>query len=230
MLKAYFYLCLLLFSISSISYGGNFYIGIGTGLDSTNFHKYLHIVQVNGNEVYYKDDNLSGNGAYIFGFIGYKWIINKFILSTELATQLSSLKYHGYVNDHYGNHEISRGDFTINKAYGLSLLPGYLIKNNTVFFGRIGMIKGNFKYWEFKIKPSGTTGITETEWLNGIQYGIGIETSLAKNLQLRLEYIYTAYQTYIDNAFRLAPDLIRTIKLTPTSNQIALSLLYDLYN
>ena len=222
-----FYLSCLLFFVPSLLYANHFYTGIGLGYDSTNFHKLLTISHINSDELYYKNDNLNGDGLYVSGFIGYKWIINRISIATELSTHLNSLKYHGYVNDNYNTHEISHGDFTINKSYGVSLLPGFLMTENVVLYGRIGAERGYFKYSEHKIKPNGANGITETKWLNGIRYGIGMATELSKTLQLQLEYNRIAYQTYFDNTYPLAPDVVRIIKLTPKSNQMELSLVYN---
>lgn len=217
---------ILLFIIWPAAHANNFYIGGGPGYDSTNFHKMLNISHVNGNELYYKDDNLNGDGLFISGYFGYRWIINRIILASELSTKFSSLKYHGYVDDKFNNHEISHGDFTINKSFGLNLLPGYLITDKLILYGRIGVEKGNFKYSEHKKNPNGTNGKTESKWLTGIRYGIGMEAQLLKNFQLRLEYSRLVYQTYFDNSYPLAPNVVRTIKLTPKTNQMELTLLY----
>ena len=226
MVKKIIFLSSLLFFATTLVHANGFYTGFGLGNDSARFHKILKIAELNGREVYYKNDNLSGTGFNLTGVVGYQWEGQRMALATELSAQASSLKYHGYVDDNYTNQEISHADFTLNQSYGVSFLPGYIINHAITLYGRLEVEKGKFNYAEHKRAPSYFNGISETKWLNGLRYGVGMKVALTKKWQLRLEYDQVAYQRYVDNTYPLAPNVTRTIKITPTSNQGLVMLVY----
>lgn len=220
-----FYMLLFLFAKQSIAQG-NFYIGSGFGLDNTNFNKTLHIQ--GENKFYYKNDNLHGDGCNLFATIGYQILVRKLLLATEFLWQWNSLKYHGYVNDHYQNNEVSHGDFTIANAYFLSLMLGYEFNTTTIFLTRLGLGKGNFKYWEYKLNANSLRGISERRWLNEIQLGIGLQSLLTRKFALRFEVLKLFYATYLDESFQLARDVKRTIQLRPRGTEAIVTLIYNL--
>lgn len=64
--------------------------------------------------------------------------------------------------------------------YGVSLIPGIMISDHTMGFGRLGLAQTRFA-------PSGVNNSTVT----GVQFGLGLQTSLTQNWDLRGEYDYT---------------------------------------
>lgn len=217
---------LILLALPLFCSANNFYAGIGLGHDSTDFYKRLTIEQAGAGEVYDKKDHLAGTGVFGNVFGGYQWQYKKTFLGAELEGDLSTLKYHGYYTD-INNQEASYATFTIDKIYGISLLPGYFILDKLGIYGRLGAVRGDFKYSEYKDNStSNNVGISERKWRNGLKYGIGAILPVYDHLNLRLEYDHIQYQTYTDNTFPLAPNQVRTIKITPNSNQFALSFVY----
>lgn len=65
-------------------------------------------------------------------------------------------------------------------SVGLSVLPGYLILDNLIGYLRLGAVKTYFS------SASGSN--------NGGQVGLGFQTALLENWDLRGEYIYSFYQ------------------------------------
>ncbi len=84
---------------------------------------------------------------------------------------------------------------------GLAILPGIKINNTTLAYVRAGYVNG-----AFKVSGEGrallATGVVTTfnneHDLNGFQTGLGLNTSLSKNLSLRGEWVINIYQSFTD--------------------------------
>lgn len=214
---------------ASFCYANNFYLGIGSGYDSTNFHKTLKVYE-NGATQYDKTDNLNASGLFVNALAGYRWVATShWELATEVNGELSSLEYHGSYTDQLLEDGSSRGKFTIDKSYGLSLLPGYLLTDNVPFYLRLGAVRGCFKYLEYKtdLATGNTHGLTDSQWLIGFKYGVGIAAPIANHTQIRLEFNRLQYHTYTDRKFPMPIGQFRIIKLNPISNQAELDLIYN---
>lgn len=72
-------------------------------------------------------------------------------------------------------------------GYGLSVLPGIMLGDHTMTYLRAGLVRSHFT-------PSGS-GSTNRN-VNGGQLGLGMQIGLTQNLDLRGEYVYTAYQSF----------------------------------
>lgn len=222
-IKSFIGFSLFISLMCSNSYANSFYIGADIGPEMVNFDKKLTIVDnATKNTDYYKEDNLSGRGFNGDVFAGYSYHYNRFYLGGELNASLSTLKYKGFYIDNTQN-QISEGDFTLDKSYGISILPGYQLTNNALVYGRLGYARGNFKYSEYK---DNVNGVTERSWLNGYRYGAGIATSLTDQLGLRLEYNHLSYQRFTNNNFPGFPGKVRTISLKPEIDSFELGLVY----
>jgi len=60
---------------------------------------------------------------------------------------------------------------------GVSVIPGVMLSDNTMLYGRLGIIRSKFS----------------TRYANGGQLGLGMETRMAQNVSVRGEYVYTSY-------------------------------------
>jgi len=72
--------------------------------------------------------------------------------------------------------ESSRSSWSV----GLGVIPGYLILDNLIGYLRLGVVRTHF---------------TSDGNANGGQVGLGFESALSENWDLRGEYIYSFYQT-----------------------------------
>jgi opacity protein-like surface antigen len=75
--------------------------------------------------------------------------------------------------------------------YGASFIPGIMISDHTMTYARLGVQEAHFI-------PSGATGST----VFGGMLGLGIETSLTQNWDLRGEYTFGAYKSVGGNSPR----------------------------
>jgi len=66
-----------------------------------------------------------------------------------------------------------------NWSFGLDVLPGYLITDNFLGYLRLGAVRTRFN----------GQGTTKTGW----QAGLGAQTNLAQNWDLRAEWVYSGY-------------------------------------
>jgi len=90
-------------------------------------------------------------------------------------------------------------------SIGLSILPGYLILDNLIGYLRLGVVKTHFS-------SDGSN--------NGGQVGLGFESALSENWDLRGEYIYSFYQA--SSSCSTQPGELGSVK----SDQFNLGLIY----
>lgn len=80
------------------------------------------------------------------------------------------------------------GEFTSNNGikttygYGASFIPGVMLSDHTLAFARAGLVRSRFS----------SASATQT----GGQVGLGLQTSLTQNVDLRGEYDFTAYRSF----------------------------------
>lgn len=70
-------------------------------------------------------------------------------------------------------------------GYGASLLPGIMLSDHTMTYARAGVVRTRF-----------TPSSAPNHNVNGGQLGLGMQIGLSQNLDIRGEYIYTAYQSF----------------------------------
>ncbi len=95
-------------------------------------------------------------------------------------------------------------------SYGLSILPGVVVGQGTMLYFRGGMVRSHFQV------RAGNTTYNQTLNLNGKQLGVGIERAYTSNVDVRLEYAYTRFNSVssLGSSF------------SPRNNQLMLGLLY----
>jgi outer membrane immunogenic protein len=95
-------------------------------------------------------------------------------------------------------------------TYGASILPGVVVGQGTLLYLRGGMVRTHFSYNASNAAISGSKNLT------GKQVGAGIEYAYMSNLDLRLEYAYTKYNSM--SAFNSS--------FSPRNNQLQLGIVY----
>lgn len=131
------------------------------------------------------------NGAYrgvpFSLFVGYGGVMSpNFYLAGELGLTVGTLN----LSDNTA--------LKTSYGYGVSILPGVLLSDHTVGYLRAGAV------WS-KFSSPNTTRV-------GGQVGVGIQTNVTQNVDLRGEYDYVAYKSIPAGA--------------PNSDQFSLALLY----
>ena len=108
-------------------------------------------------------------GVPIDVFAGYGTTINT---TLYLAGEAFVTPFTGTVSK-------SNNVLRVTYGYGASILPGIMFSDHTVGFIRAGFVRTHF------------TSIGQNK--TGGQLGLGMQTNVAQNLDLRTEYVYTAY-------------------------------------
>ncbi|MEO8402144.1 MAG: outer membrane beta-barrel protein [Gammaproteobacteria bacterium] len=118
--------------------------------------------------------NFRGIPLTVFG--GYGAIVNQNIyLAGELFANLGT----SVLNS---NTTFGVPSLRTTYGYGLSFIPGLMLSEHSMVFGRVGVVKTRF----------GSTNNTRT----GGQIGMGLQTSLTQNWDIRGEYDYTKYRNF----------------------------------
>lgn len=78
-------------------------------------------------------------------------------------------------------------------SYGVDALPGIMLNERTLGYLRVGYART-----ELKVKTNAnyfntTTNKVYTAQMNGLRLGLGMQTNIYKNLDLRGEFIFTQY-------------------------------------
>jgi opacity protein-like surface antigen len=87
----------------------------------------------------------------------------------------------GEVFSTIGKVKISDNGLKSTYDYGLSFIPGVMISDHNMGYLRIGLVRTHFV-------PKNVSSANVT----GAQFGVGMQTGLTQNWDLRGEYIYTA--------------------------------------
>lgn len=119
-------------------------------------------------------DGGSYRGAPITLLGGYGAIVNQSIyLGGEVFATLGTMTLS---NNNAGMYSLKS-----SYGYGASFMPGVMLADRTMVFARLGLVRTRF--------PNMSANS------NGTQVGLGLETSLIQNWDVRSEYDYTKYNT-----------------------------------
>jgi len=119
---------------------------------------------------------------------GYAYDINNFNIAAEITYQLPT------ITQHYQNTEDDSYSYKFSYNYGINFVPGYYITERNLIYLKVGIVRGKFAGSE--IGNDGIAIFDTPFYSNGLNLGIGSGIYLNKHIQLRLEYLFTAYQTY----------------------------------
>jgi len=182
------------------------YVGVGAGYDAYRIRQSFDIldsaaVTRSGNPV------LSANGFQGSIFAGYGRYFGWFYIAGELLANYTEAQTHFSTGPYNTN-------ISLRTSYGASLLPGIRLGDQSLLYGRLGYIRTYLKSVE-----GGTTAgnATDSNWENGADLGVGVETLLIGNLSLRAEYNHIFY-----NAFTTP----LSTRISPSNNQFVLGLVY----
>lgn len=98
------------------------------------------------------------------------------------ATMGQGIYLAGEVFGTIGTAVISDNGLKSTYNYGISFIPGVMLSDHTMGYMRIGLVRNRFT-------PKGAIPSTT---VSGGQLGLGIQTSLTQNWDLRGEYTFTA--------------------------------------
>ena len=99
-------------------------------------------------------------------------------------------------------------------SYGISFIPGYMVTDSTMLYGRAGLIRTRFN------EKNTTTTLTDhiqstlnqsaSQTVTGKQLGLGVQSDITQNVAMRAEYTYTSYQSFnaLGSKYKLKDDQV----------------------
>lgn len=129
----------------------------------------------------------SFRGVPLSVFMGYGGMVyQNFYLAGELTGTLATgeISNQGAVKTSYG--------------YGASIMPGFVLCDHTITYARLGIVRTHFP--QVRV-PTASTSTDQT----GGQFGLGIQTALTQNVDLRGEYDFIAYQSVSSGNYSAHP-------------------------
>lgn len=109
-------------------------------------------------------------------------------------------------------------------AYTADVKPGFMLNNNTIVFLDLGFSRSRFEAIS-NVTAAGatTTLVNRNTSLNGLEYGLGVDTNIGENLDLRFEFLQTSYASMA---------LLNQANITwgdkPTTNEFNVNLIYNI--
>lgn len=204
---------------TSSGYAG-FYLGVAAGPEGARFTQKSRVARAGTFDVRDKE-HFSGDGVFGSIFAGYGWLHNQFYLAGEVNANISSLEYY-LSNAEYIHQTFSRTTFTVKTSQGISVLPGYMIADNTLVYGRIGYANGRLR-----IRESDPTIQSQTKNRSGIRYGLGIRRALTPHLALMMDYSQINYRSVKSYVFEPFGEVSKRAKISADTAQVAFGLIYN---
>lgn len=183
------------------------YAGIRAGVDS--LANSPTIIEPGFGLVVRQDEGHLGFAAGVIA--GYGIELNKFYLGAEGFFDKTSPSLVSNVTvgstTHYSTF--------IKNRWGVSLMPGYYVRETTKILGRVGYVNSTVHQYSSN---------NFNQSLDGLELGLSLEESFTDRLGLRGEYIYTQYRSFTKNRFAAIGE-IDNFRLS--SNEFLLSLIYN---
>lgn len=197
-----------------------FYVGAQLGYDMYRIHNDVEFFDFDG-DAFSVDSKNNANGWAGGLFVGYGKYWDAFYLGGEIFANASGAKSDwdaDFITEEGDVFDID-ADLKVKSEYGISLLPGYKVNNNSLFYLRVGY---NWAKVDADVDASANVpfGIVDgsdddSQTLHGWSGGLGIETLIMDNFSVRTEYTYTKYNNGSDDSLD-----------NVTDNQFMLGLLY----
>jgi len=182
------------------------YFGLNAGYDSYRVGQSFTLPGIVGiGAASHQVFNASGPKVGIFA--GYGRAFNWLYIAGELYANSSGA---GENNDS-GLYE---ADFNLRYSLGASIIPGILVNHSGLLYARFGYVRTLIGANETGL-PLTDSGITQFE--NGLEVGIGLETPITYHLHTRLEVSHIQYGSF---------GTINSTQFNPSNTQLSLSLLY----
>ncbi len=187
MLKKFVVASAILASTATVAFAnGAPYVGASLGVNSANYNTSYNLSPLSGSV------DFGGRNAIGNLFAGYGALVSQNIylggeVFADLTNTSSEVKVLG------GSTEI-KTSMTNKYGYGVSVIPGLMLSDHTMLYGRAGLVRSRFDS-----KLSATSGVFSSaasaqNTVTGGQLGLGVQTSLTQNVDLRAEYDYTQYR------------------------------------
>ncbi|OAI50039.1 hypothetical protein AYO45_00215 [Gammaproteobacteria bacterium SCGC AG-212-F23] len=207
-------------SFSTLAWGEGFYLGAGVGPDFANFKQSSSVIMPGSFNVK-NTTQMAGTGIFGTLFGGYGWRQQQFYLAGEANIDTSSVESQAS-NDEFVHSSFSKTSYTIPNRFGLSVLPGYLLAQATLFYLRLAYANANFK-----ISTTDTSLADVSKRLSGFRYGLGVNQEVSQHFAVRMEYSAIRYQNTTFTTFDKLSSVTKKTTITPESGQVEFGLVYN---
>jgi outer membrane immunogenic protein len=210
-------LMLSLYATSSSAHDA--YIGLGVGPEYANFKQGSRTRHPGDFDV--KDSTESaGTGIFVSAVAGYGWHYKRFYIGSELNANASSIRFTS-ANNEFIHSSFVETTYALDKSFGLSLLPGFQLTPNTLFYTRAGYAVG-----DFIIHTSDTSLADVNKYISGFRFGFGVKNAVTEKLDIRLEYSQINYEKISFNV--LDGTTLKSTNISPQTGQIEFGFIYKL--
>lgn len=158
------------------------YVGAALGYDSFRTRQSVSEIDILGNA-----DNanppISTRGVNGSLFAGYGQYYRWFYIAGEILARYSGADTTYSINAY-------NSTLSVHSTFGVDILPGVKLNDSSLLYARVG-----YSRTDFKLSESGVVGggASESNWGNGVDLGLGLETAMWREWSLRGEYVYTYY-------------------------------------
>lgn len=182
------------------------YVGANLGLNSNSFN----FKNAAGNtNTHFNSTGLTG-GA----FAGLGGIVSQNIyLGAEAFVNGGSMSTATKTTDNLGTTDKIKMTYT----YGLDFVPGYMVTENIKVYAKVGIVRSRFKLTQTPVQPSSLGSGSTYNTVTGGQLGLGVQTAVARNVDVRGEFVHTSYSSFTAYGNNIKP----------RNNQVNLGLVYN---
>jgi len=170
---------------------GGLYLGAQYGQDTV-------FSQVEGPRDNGTDIGEYGDKGSAFGpFLGYGWRYQNWYWGLEAEYEEADTTInHSKSKDYAPTIHIEK-----NKSYAGSLRLGYMVPSGALIYSRLGWVESEFD--TYNKTNNQLTGYDDSNWQDGVQYGLGVDIPAGERLFIRMDYRLTDYDDhtidYLDN-------------------------------
>lgn len=194
----------------------NPYLGIGAGPEFADFNQSIRFMNPFSNVK--ENTHYAGNGIFGSFFGGYGGTYQRYYLGGEINLDGSSVTFKTS-NTEFNNGTVSNSSYRVQNNFGISLMPGYVVKENTLLYGRLGYNNGNIK-----ISTTDSSLQSINRRISGFRYGVGLNETFTEHFQARIEYNNTSYQ---NTSFTVMPGFnTKNTNISPIVSQFQFALIY----
>lgn len=196
------------------------YAGAALGSDTIDFKQHAHFIvptHLDGTD----KTHLSGTGIFGSLFAGYAITRNSFYVASEINGNLSSASFKSSNAEAYHSN-VSKTRYKMNDTFGISVLPGYLLSDNTLFYARAG-----YSNAQFKITGNDASLGHSNHRKNGFRYGLGIKQALSQRVALRMDYSRINYNSTRLATLDVLSNFAKNTSITPRQQLIELGIVIN---
>lgn len=208
--------------IATPSFAG-LYVGAAVGPEGASFSQKAHVQRPGTFDAFNVIDRNHFAGIGLFGtvFAGISWIYKQIYMAVEVNASMSSVEYK-LINDEYVHGNFSKTTFTARNSEGISALPGILLSENTVLYGRIGFANGKIKLVEGGDPTIHGSGRRR----DGLRWGVGIRHAFNEQFSFMMDFSSITYRHFYSFDYEPNGNVTKSTKIIPKTAQVAFGLIY----